>query len=290
MLLNSFLDDSDVGSDDEGFDIDFAELPNRRLAPDEQQQFLEWANRNIQQEIAQFVAPPSSNRIASESFAQLLSSSDDDDADLLPPVKKSRFDALVDSDSEYDSNSDADSDLPDVDPTSPVYLKAAASKIRKVRAAVDTKMSTQNEEGDGLLELSKKLENSSISTWYEQDNCISTLDAQKRWDNSIKSNETPPQPAVLPFTEQGSALVGTYKIASINSLCIICRVHILSLCPVCDAEFTEPCTATLGSCNHVFHTHCITKWLSQSNRCPIDNSEWALDRVCSQPVDPTFVS
>lgn len=287
MLLNAFLDDSDVGSDDEGFDIDFAELPNRRLAPDEQQQFLEWANRNIQQEVAQFIAPPTNNRIASEAFAQLLSSSDDDD-DFLPAIKKSKLEPFVNSDSDYDSNSDADSDLPDLDPSDPVYLRAAALKIQKVKNSVDTEMTT-DEQGDGLLELSKKLENSSINNWYEQDNGITTLDAQKRWDNSIKSTKAPPKPASLPFTEKGSVLVGTYKIDAINSLCIICRSHILSLCPVCEGEFTEPCTATLGSCKHVFHTHCIRKWLSQSNRCPTDNSEWVLDRVCSPAVDPDFV-
>lgn len=45
-----------------------------------------------------------------------------------------------------------------------------------------------------------------------------------------------------------------------NKFCVICQEHI-------KATDTEPVTVT--SCNHTFHTECLTPWLQRVNVCPV---------------------
>lgn len=34
-----------------------------------------------------------------------------------------------------------------------------------------------------------------------------------------------------------------------------------------------------GKCGHIFHEHCLYKWLGSCNTCPIDKIQWATNRV-----------
>lgn len=61
--------------------------------------------------------------------------------------------------------------------------------------------------------------------------------------------------------------------------CAICRNHIMDKCIECQSvqEMTnidENCTIAWGKCSHVFHMHCISKWINTRKVCPLDNRPW----------------
>lgn len=61
--------------------------------------------------------------------------------------------------------------------------------------------------------------------------------------------------------------------------CAICRNHIMDKCIECQSvqEMTnvdERCTIAWGKCSHVFHMHCISRWLNTRQVCPLDNRNW----------------
>ncbi|KAH3898684.1 probable RING-box protein HRT1 [Saccharomycodes ludwigii] len=60
--------------------------------------------------------------------------------------------------------------------------------------------------------------------------------------------------------------------------CAICRNHIMEPCIQCQptamSDTNKECVAAWGTCNHVFHLHCINKWLQTRNACPLDNQPW----------------
>lgn len=63
--------------------------------------------------------------------------------------------------------------------------------------------------------------------------------------------------------------------------CAICRNHIMDKCIECQTvqEMTnneENCSISWGKCSHVFHTHCISRWLNTRKVCPLDNRNWEL--------------
>lgn len=62
--------------------------------------------------------------------------------------------------------------------------------------------------------------------------------------------------------------------------CAICRNHIMDKCIECQSvqEMNnidhDNCTIAWGKCSHVFHMHCISKWLNTRQVCPLDNRNW----------------
>ena len=62
--------------------------------------------------------------------------------------------------------------------------------------------------------------------------------------------------------------------------CAICKNGINECCIECQAaegSANEGCLISWGSCNHAYHTHCITRWTNQKkNTCPLCQKPWNL--------------
>ncbi|CCW71697.1 unnamed protein product [Phytomonas sp. Hart1] len=43
----------------------------------------------------------------------------------------------------------------------------------------------------------------------------------------------------------------------------------------------EDCRIALGCCNHVFHDHCLSRWLVQNTVCPVCTKKWKLLELTS---------
>jgi len=58
--------------------------------------------------------------------------------------------------------------------------------------------------------------------------------------------------------------------------CGICRFEFEEACPVCSKP-GDDCPIVWGECSHIFHMHCIMKWLEKQpddQRCPMCRAEW----------------
>jgi RING-box protein 1 len=63
--------------------------------------------------------------------------------------------------------------------------------------------------------------------------------------------------------------------SSANDACPICKIDIMSSCINCESHMKNTkCPIEMGCCGHVFHSHCITKWLDIRSICPLDNKHW----------------
>ncbi|CDK25153.1 unnamed protein product [Kuraishia capsulata CBS 1993] len=64
--------------------------------------------------------------------------------------------------------------------------------------------------------------------------------------------------------------------------CAICRNHLMEPCIDCAPNSinqpNQECVTAWGTCNHGFHLHCIQRWTSTRNVCPLDSNPWVLAR------------
>ncbi|KXN71841.1 anaphase-promoting complex subunit Apc11 [Conidiobolus coronatus NRRL 28638] len=61
-----------------------------------------------------------------------------------------------------------------------------------------------------------------------------------------------------------------------DRICGICNFNFDLACPNCEAPGVN-CGLLEGKCGHVFHHHCIDKWLTSDvgkGKCPLDRIEW----------------
>ncbi|SCV73883.1 BQ2448_6313 [Microbotryum intermedium] len=61
-----------------------------------------------------------------------------------------------------------------------------------------------------------------------------------------------------------------------DDVCGICRVAYDGCCPDCKTP-GDACPLVWGECTHVFHMHCLLKWInteSSKQQCPMDRRPW----------------
>lgn len=55
-----------------------------------------------------------------------------------------------------------------------------------------------------------------------------------------------------------------------------------------DGVFLRRCSMVKGDCGHVYHQHCMNRWLRNRNTCPLDNRPWACDES-DEIIEATIV-
>ncbi|KAJ7611235.1 anaphase-promoting complex subunit 11 [Roridomyces roridus] len=61
-----------------------------------------------------------------------------------------------------------------------------------------------------------------------------------------------------------------------DDVCGICRVPYEGCCPSCKMP-GDDCPLIWGECTHVFHMHCLLKWIgtpASKQQCPMDRRAW----------------
>lgn len=59
--------------------------------------------------------------------------------------------------------------------------------------------------------------------------------------------------------------------------CLICQQEFNTACYKC--RHPIDCVPCLGSCNHLFHYHCMSEWLEASQVCPVCRSPWVIKKI-----------
>ncbi|CAH3022576.1 unnamed protein product [Porites evermanni] len=70
--------------------------------------------------------------------------------------------------------------------------------------------------------------------------------------------------------------VATWRWVANDENCGICRMAFDGCCPDCKIP-GDDCPLVWGRCSHVFHMHCILKWLNSQlhqQLCPMCRQEW----------------
>jgi RING-box protein 1 len=69
-----------------------------------------------------------------------------------------------------------------------------------------------------------------------------------------------------------------------SGICSLCRSNILGVCIECEVNKENKevkCERVKGVCGHIYHEHCISKWLSTQKTCPIDMNKWDVEETLS---------
>ncbi|EEQ82165.1 hypothetical protein NCER_101168 [Vairimorpha ceranae BRL01] len=85
-------------------------------------------------------------------------------------------------------------------------------------------------------------------------------------------------------------LVGLWSLDMQVETCAICRNHIMDSCVECQNGLLneEACSVSWGTCNHAFHSHCISRWLISKNVCPLDTKPWVYYQPKQDTSDSTL--
>lgn len=46
---------------------------------------------------------------------------------------------------------------------------------------------------------------------------------------------------------------------------------------VIETDIIINCSIVVGECKHLYHKHCIDKWIKKRDCCPLDNDKWKID-------------
>lgn len=126
---------------------------------------------------------------------------------------------------------------------------------------------------DTIMLDSEEMDEASTSPEIEDGNDFNNDDAAS---NDI-SNCLLPGERHFHVRKWNAAAMWTWEFVVDN--CAICRNHIMDKCIECQSimeqsDIDQQCTIAWGKCSHVFHLHCISRWLNTRQVCPLDNSHW----------------
>lgn len=100
-------------------------------------------------------------------------------------------------------------------------------------------------------------------------------------DIDTTSQTTTEKPPTVQLKKWHGVALWMYDIPVEN--CAICHNNIMELCINCQADSTGvenvKCEVEWGRCNHVFHNHCIARWVRTRPHCPLDQSLWETQRI-----------
>lgn len=83
------------------------------------------------------------------------------------------------------------------------------------------------------------------------------------------------RPSVLAWQITKLQAVYVSSWAKSQESCAICKSLLINPCVICEAnESTDPCPYQEGECGHIYHLHCISKWIQQQPNCPICGQRW----------------
>jgi E3 ubiquitin-protein ligase RBX1 len=51
--------------------------------------------------------------------------------------------------------------------------------------------------------------------------------------------------------------------------------------PATLADLNDKCCVAWGTCGHVFHYHCVSRWLQMRSMCPVCGRQWQLHKITS---------
>ena len=51
--------------------------------------------------------------------------------------------------------------------------------------------------------------------------------------------------------------------------------------PATLADLNDKCCVVWGTCGHVFHYHCVSRWLQMRSMCPVCGRQWQLHKITS---------
>ena len=100
----------------------------------------------------------------------------------------------------------------------------------------------------------------------------------------MSSNEekSRPEPQDLPdITVVRSTAVGVWSWGGGVQTCAICRNNIMERCIECEANSVQgdDCSIAWGECNHMFHFHCVSRFMKTRGRCPLCDADWEYKEI-----------
>ncbi len=111
---------------------------------------------------------------------------------------------------------------------------------------------------------------------------INVIDSSKCICRNIKLQIKNANKILAQKTEGDIVAITKYKD---NEVCSICRNKLSDLCIECQADSfvnnhtkNDCINAGAKDCDHIFHAHCMHRWLKTGDTCPLDNKIWHFKR------------